>query len=180
MLRRIKKKKKRRLGENPAITRCPTFIGVKAHNGGCSGKERRLHDPGYVRWCSSQRWCPSTGVHRQRGSPPLLREPPASPPPLSWPWAPGSSCTPWLWAAGWRCCWPCSFPGTCWCWSRWAGRWPWRWETRGGEKVTSPVAASELKLSMSCSCGNMKTGIADHVKEINLTLRHSPEIPKGA
>lgn len=90
---------------------------------------------GVLRWFSSQRRCPvCRGPTAERvPSPPAPPPPPASPPPLSWPWAPGSSCTPWLWAAGWRCCWPCSFPGTCWCWSRWAGRWPWRWETRGGE-----------------------------------------------
>lgn len=119
MLRRIKK---------ASCHHSVSFIlhtGVVVRHPGCSTKENRLNNPGYMRWLSSQRRCPPAGVQRQRGSPPLLCEPPASPP-LSWPWAPGLSCTPWLWAAGWRCCWPCSFPGTCWCWSRWAGRWPWR------------------------------------------------------
>lgn len=48
-------------------------------------------------------------------------------------------------------------------------------ERRGEEKeerVTSPVADGELKLSVSCSCGNMKReGVVDHVQKTECDLK---------
>lgn len=61
-----------------------------------------------------------------------------------------------------------------------------REQEEGGEKVTSPVADSELKLSLSRSCGNMKkgtkTGITDHVDafrhNVRLQSNNSPKPPQ--
>ena len=79
---------------------------------------------------------------------------------FSWPWAPGSGCTPWLSAAGWRCCWPCSFPGMYWCWSRWVCMWPWRWETKE-EKVRSPASITGKPPQYICSCSCVQNKVND-------------------
>lgn len=89
-----------------------------------------------------------------------------SPPPLSWPWAPGSGCTLWLWAAGWRCCWPCSSPAMCWCWSRWGGRSPWRWGARK-QRLAELVTSRPTLDPNSCSYPSFSSSASDLTESKN-------------
>lgn len=47
-------------------------------------------------------------------------------------------------------------------------------EEKRGEKVTSPEADSELKLSVSCSCGNMWSNTKGITEEFKLNLSKDP------